>query len=82
MCERLGKKKISPYFSPKKWSPYGIVCILTTSFIVEYMVQPFQLLAFGWALTAWKNHYFFGHILCAIFFVVMSNVPSPKKKKE
>jgi len=82
MCERLGKKKISPYFSPNKWSPYGILCILTTSFIVEYMVQPFQLLAYGWAFTNWKNHYFFGHILCAIFFVVMSNVPSPKKKKE
>ncbi len=82
LCERLGKKKISPYFSPNKWSPYGIVCILTTSLIVEYMVQPFQLLAYGWAITNWKSHYFFGHILCAIFYVVMSIAPSPKKKEQ
>lgn len=81
MCERLGKKKISPRFSSEKWSLYGIVCILTTSFIVQYMVQAFQLLAYGWAITNWKNHYFFGHILCAIFYVVLSNVKSPKKKE-
>jgi len=82
MCERLGKKKISPRFSANKWSPYGIVCILSTSFIVEYMVQAFQLLAYGWSMTNWKNHYFFGHILCAIFYLVVTYcVPTPKKKE-
>jgi hypothetical protein len=81
MCERLGRKKISPNFSTNKWGPYGIVCILTTSFIVQYMIQPFQLLAYGWALDNWKNNYFFGHILCAIFYGVVSNIKTPKKKE-
>lgn len=82
MCERVGKKKISSRFSSKKWSPYGIVCILTTSFIVQYIIQPFQLLAFGWAWTNWTNYYFFGHILIAVFYVAVSSMPSPKKKTE
>lgn len=81
-CERLGRKKLSPRFSSAKWSPYGILCILSTSFIVEYMIQPFQLLAYGWALDNWKNNYFFGHILCAIFYIAVSNMPTPKKKEE
>ncbi len=81
-CERLGRKKISPRFSSNKWSPYGIVCILSTSFVVEYVIQPFQLLAYGWAFDNWKNHYFFGHILCVIFYVVVSRIPTPKKKEE
>ena len=82
VCERLGRKKISPHFSKKKWSPYGIVCILSTSFIVEYMIQPFQLLAYGWSLDNWKGHYFFGHILCVIFYLVVSRFPTPKKKED
>mmetsp|Transcript_160 Transcript_160/g.162 ORF Transcript_160/g.162 Transcript_160/m.162 type:complete len:500 (-) Transcript_160:49-1548(-) len=81
MCERLGRKKISPYFSNKKWSPYYFVCMLSTSFVVEYLIQAFQLLAFNWAWTNWKNHYFFGHILVAVFYFAVSNMPTPKKKE-
>ena len=81
ICERLGRKKLSPRFSSSKWSPYGILCMLSTSLIVQYMIQPFQLLAFGWAWENWKGHYFFGHILVAIFYIVVSNIPTPKKKE-
>jgi hypothetical protein len=80
MCERLGKKKISPHFSSKKWSLYGISTILATSFIVQYMIQPFQLLAYGWAAKNWTANYFFGHILVGIFYVAVSNMKTPKKK--
>ncbi len=82
ICERLGKKKISPKFSPKKWSLYGIVTIVVTSIAVEYMILAFQLLAFDWAYAGYKSHYFFGHIGAVIFYLVVSNMPSPKKKAE
>lgn len=79
-CERIGRKKISPRFGSGKWSPYGIVCILVTSVYVNYAVIAFQLLAFDWALVAWKSHLFFGHVLSLVFYVVMSNMPTPKSK--
>lgn len=81
MCERLGKKKLSPLFAPGKWTPWGIVCILTTSFVVEYMVMVFQLLAYDWGITYWKSQYFFGHILCLVFYLVVGQMPTPKKKE-
>jgi len=81
-CERLGRKKLTPRFgNGKKWSPYGIVCMITTSLFVQYMIQPFQLLAFDWAVVNWKNYYFIGHILAVIFYVVVSQLPTPKKKE-
>lgn len=81
-CERIGRKKLSPLFSTGgKWSPWGITTMVTTSFFVEYMVVPFQLLAFDWSIDCWKSHYFFGHILCVLFYVVVSQMPTPKKKE-
>eukprot|EP00557_Chaetoceros_sp_GSL56_P005583 CAMPEP_0176495676 /NCGR_PEP_ID=MMETSP0200_2-20121128/10787_1 /TAXON_ID=947934 /ORGANISM="Chaetoceros sp., Strain GSL56" /LENGTH=500 /DNA_ID=CAMNT_0017893577 /DNA_START=132 /DNA_END=1634 /DNA_ORIENTATION=+ len=80
MCERLGRKKLSPRFSPNKWSLYGICTIVATSLIVEYIVIAFQLLAFDWAVEAWKSHYFFGHILCILFYGIVSQLPTPKTK--
>jgi len=81
VCERMGRKKLTPRFSTgKKWDLYGILCFLVTSLIVEYAVIAFQLLALDWAWGAWKSHYFFGHILSLVFYLVLSNVPSPKVK--
>jgi len=80
-CERLGRKKLSPYFSTGgKWSPWGIVTMLTTSFLIEYFVQPFQVLAFSWGWEAWSAHHFFGHVLAAIFYIVVSMVPTKKEE--
>lgn len=81
-CERLARKKISPKYSSASWSTYDIVCKLCTSFFVEYMILAFQLLAFDWAYAGYKSHYFFGHILCLVFYVVVSQLPTPKKKEE
>lgn len=81
-CERVGRKKLSPRFdSGNKWGLYSIVCRVTTSVIVQYMIQPFQLLAFDWAVVSWKNYYFAGHIACVVFYGVVSNLPTPKKKE-
>mmetsp|Transcript_21629 Transcript_21629/g.30537 ORF Transcript_21629/g.30537 Transcript_21629/m.30537 type:complete len:501 (+) Transcript_21629:95-1597(+) len=80
MCERMGRKKISPYFSDKAWGPYDIFCKLVTSLFVEYTVAAFPLLAFHWTINLWKNHYFFGHICAIVFYIAMMFTPSPKKK--
>lgn len=82
MCERLARNKISPRFSSDRWSPYGMLTMLTTSLFVEYMVSAFALLSFDRAWNNWKSHYFFGHIACAVFYVVATRIPSPKKKSE
>jgi hypothetical protein len=79
-CERLGRKKISPHFSSDNFSIYGIVCFLATSFFVEYMVSSFQMLAFEWSWNVWRDHYFFGHIGCVLFYLVVSQFPTPKQK--
>ena len=49
--------------------------------MVEYMIQPFQLLAFDWAVTNWMSYYFAGHIVCVVFYAVVSALPTPKKKE-
>lgn len=82
MCERVIKKKISPYFPEAKWSPYGVVGILVTSFFIEYMVIPFVLLARDRSFACYKSHYFFGHIIPAVFLLVVAPLlPNRKKTK-
>jgi hypothetical protein len=81
MVERLGRKKISPNFSSGRWSPYGIACIFMTSFVVEYMVSAFSVLSFWRAFNNWKQFNFFGHIVCVIAYIILLNIPSPKKKE-
>jgi hypothetical protein len=80
-CERLGRAKLSPLFSSGgKWSPWGIITMVSTSVVVNYMAVPFELLAFDWSFACWKSFYFFGHILCIVFYVIVSMLPTPKKK--
>merc|ERR1711933_511082 len=72
MCERIARKKISPRLSSAKWSPYGIVCMFATSFIVEYMIMSFQLLALDWVIVYFKSQYFLDtfSVFCFIFLLV------------
>jgi hypothetical protein len=81
-CERIGRKKLSPRFSSKKFSLYGLCTIFATSLFAEYSVIAFQLLAFDWAFAAWKSHFFFGHIGAVIFYVACSQLPTPGAKKK
>jgi hypothetical protein len=81
ICERLGRKKISPYFSSSDFSLYGVACAVATSVCANYMVSAFILLALDWSWRNWKANFFIGHSLCALFYVIVSQLPSPKKKK-
>lgn len=80
MCERLAKKKISPYFSDARWTPYDFACMLATSLFVEYMVSAFILLQLEGSITLWRSHYFFGHILSIGAYIAMTLLPNPPKK--
>jgi hypothetical protein len=79
-CHRLAKKKISPYFAKEKFSLYGIVSILATVITMNYMILGFVLLAKDWALDVYRTNYYFGHIGCILFYIILSALPSPKKK--
>jgi len=81
-CDRMAKKKISPYFSKSNYSLYGIIGTLATTITINYMILPFNMLAGGWSLGAYKSFYFFGHIGCVIYYVVLTMLPSPKKDKK
>ena len=81
-CDRMAKKKISPYFSASNYSLYGIIGTLATTITINYMILPFNMLAGGWSIAAYKSFYFFGHIGCVIYYVVLSMLPSPKKDKK
>jgi hypothetical protein len=79
-CEREGRKKLTPRFSSKLW---GFICMVTTSVMANYLIQPFQLLSFSWGLQALKDNYFFGHILAVLFLVILRLfVKSPRKEGE
>lgn len=82
MCERVGRKKLTPTFKPILGNTlWYILCWASTSFVVQYMVMSFQLLAFDWGLTYWKSQFYFGHILCIAFYAVISCLPTPKGDK-
>jgi len=55
--------------------------MLVTSVVVNYTIAPFQMLAFSWSLAVLKNHYFFGHVVCILFYAAVSQMKTPKKKE-
>jgi len=83
MCERVGRKKLTPTFKPILGNiVWYFLCWASLSLVVEYMVMSFQLLAFDWGIAYWKSQYFFGHGLCVVFYVVVAFlVPTPKGEK-
>lgn len=82
VTDRLAKKKVSPYFSASDYSLYGIVSTLATTITINYMILPFTMLAFEWSWAAYKSFYFFGHIGCVLYYLVLSNLKTPKKDKK
>jgi hypothetical protein len=81
MVDRMAKKKISPYFSPSKWTPYGMAGMVLTSLGANYMVHGFALLAASWTFDFYKSFYFLGHLVCIGFYLVLLALPYPKHSK-
>lgn len=79
-CDRLAKKKLGPLCSDSRLSLYGLAGTLATTITVNYMIIPFIMLAGGWSWDAWKANYFFGHVGCAVFYTVLTFLPTPPKK--
>merc|ERR1712071_501525 len=44
-CDRLAKKKISPYFSSASYTLYDIACRLAVTITINYMILGFTMLA-------------------------------------
>eukprot|EP00536_Pseudo-nitzschia_multiseries_P002511 jgi/Psemu1/283768/fgenesh1_pg.34_\ len=80
-CDRLAKKKIAPYFSKSTFTPYGILAILSTTITINYLILPFTMLAGGWSFDAYKSFYYFGHIGCVVYYIILSVLPRPKVDK-
>merc|ERR1712176_363626 len=78
-CDRMAKKKLSPKFSSSQLSLYGILGTLATTVFVNYMILAFIMLAGSWSLQAYKSHYFFGHILGLIYYLVLTQLKTPPK---
>jgi len=82
LCDRLAKKKIGPYFSKSKYSLYGLVSFLATTITINYMIFAFVMLAWSWSWEAYRTNYFFGHIGCIVFYIVLYLLPKPKVADE
>jgi hypothetical protein len=81
-CERLARKKISPHFSSSNNSLYTAACIMCCSFVLNYYILPFQVLAYSWGVRAWDSFYYFGHVGCIVWIVVGNLLPSPRRKEK
>jgi hypothetical protein len=79
-CERLGRKKISPYFSKEKWSIYGVTCMVTLHALGSYCISAFFLRSMENTIANWRSHNFWGHIACLLFYVIVSGLPTPPKQ--
>jgi len=80
--ERMGRKKISPHMPAGNWTWYDILCRILTSICIQNMIVPFQLLSGVRGFAYYKSQYFLAHIVCAVLYVGMSFLPTPKKKEK
>ena len=81
-CERLGRRKLSPraeaVVGTSWYSPWGLTTILVTELAMVYFGAPFMLQSWDWSYRMLRSNYFAGHVLCGVFFVVVSMIPDPK----
>ncbi|CAB9520578.1 bound O-acyltransferase domain-containing protein 2 [Seminavis robusta] len=76
-CERLGRRKISPYFSPKKWSFYGVSYIVVLHSLGSYATTAFFLRSAENVMDNWRSHNYWGHIVLVLYYVIVSQFPDP-----
>ena len=87
-CERLGRERLSPLVvksnSKVVQIVYHALCIFATIGGLSYNAIPFMTLSAEWSFKAWRNNFFFGHVLQLLFYGVVSVAlpPPPKKDKK
>lgn len=79
-CERLGRKKLSPYFSQSRWTLHGILSFIILHLLGSYATTAFFLRSAENVMINWRSHYYWGHIACFIFYGIVSLLPSPPKE--
>jgi hypothetical protein len=70
MCERLGRKKLTPRFS--KYNLYTVACIIVNHMCGAYAIMPFVVSDFYTSLAIWNDRYYFLHVGMLLFYVVFS----------
>jgi len=60
---------------------YDAVCLVGTSFVLNYLMTPFKMLSFWSSLQVWISVYFIGHILTAAALLVAIVVGTPRRAK-
>jgi D-alanyl-lipoteichoic acid acyltransferase DltB (MBOAT superfamily) len=82
ICDRLAKKKLSPFIPPSSafYPIYTMMGTLSTTVTINYMILPFVLLAGTWSIEAYTSFYYFGHVGCVVFYAALSCLPTPKKQ--
>ena len=79
-CERLGRKKISPYFPDRRWTLYDIVVMIGLHALGSYATTAFFLRSWENVMENWRSHHFWGHIALLVFYVLVSLLPTPSGK--
>jgi len=84
---RMIRRNIRPWFlkdgvADGPYKPlYDIICVIGTSFTLNYTMTPFMLLGFDSSWKTWNSVYWIGHIVCGITFIVATLVKPPRKPK-
>ncbi|CAM9733108.1 unnamed protein product [Phaeothamnion confervicola] len=79
---RVARKKIRPYFmaadciTPGPYKKlYDAVTLVCVCVLVNYMVIPFQLLAWDTSMRVWGSYYFAGHVGVVLVYLVCMAIP-------
>jgi lysophospholipid acyltransferase len=70
---RMSRKTLRPWFltSPMKKRVYHVLGMLMTSFLLNYLVIPFQLLTFDKSIKAFSHVHYYGHLVIGIAMVLL-----------
>ena len=69
MCERIGRKRLTPKFGHYWW--YKYVCVLLVHLCDSYATIPFMLHDFSSSVAVWKSQYFIWHLLPILFYIIV-----------
>jgi len=59
---------------------YDAICLVGTSFVLNYLMTPFKMLSFWSSLQVWTSVYFIGHVLTAGAVLLAIVLGTPRRK--